>query len=197
MSAEIRTGFMVGNAAAQNVLLGFVPDYVMVVDQTDRAKITEWARGQHMVFTSGGTKVIAAGDTIKGATSGATTKVGLVMLTSGSWAGGDAAGTIFFDKADKVGTFETENIYVSSDSTAGTNDATIVVDVEYCWSTDTEVAGETTDAMITAYVGTTGGNPKGFTIGSTISTSDKTLFYMAIRGGQGDGFNADAGNALS
>ncbi|MDO8534617.1 MAG: hypothetical protein Q7S17_07750 [Xanthobacteraceae bacterium] len=193
--SEIRTGQIIGNAAAQNVLLGFVPDYVKVVNQTDRDKYWEWARGRQMVFTSGGTTEITAGMTIRGATTtAATALIRRVMLTSGSWAGGDAAGTFFFDKEDVSGTFVSENVDVVG---GNTNMAAVVVDVEYTWSTDTEVAGETTDAMITAYVGTSGANQKGFTIGSTISEQDKTLWYMAIRGGYGDGFRADAGNALS
>lgn len=41
-----------------------------------------------------GTAAIAAGDTITGATSGATAYVAGVTVSSGSWAGGDAAGTL-------------------------------------------------------------------------------------------------------
>jgi len=46
-------------------------------------------------FTSGGTTPIAVGDTVTGGISGQTAKVVLVSVTSGSWAGGDAAGSIY------------------------------------------------------------------------------------------------------
>jgi hypothetical protein len=50
-----------------------------------------------------GTSEIRQGDVLTGATSGATAVVDQVFLTSGSWAGGDAAGTLLLKKV--VGTF--------------------------------------------------------------------------------------------
>lgn len=46
-------------------------------------------------YTSGGTTPIAVGDTVTGGTSGQTAKVVYITVTSGSWAGGDAAGSIY------------------------------------------------------------------------------------------------------
>jgi hypothetical protein len=46
-------------------------------------------------FTSGGTTEIAVGDTVTGATSGKTAKVVFVVHGSGTWAGGDEAGTLY------------------------------------------------------------------------------------------------------
>jgi hypothetical protein len=55
-------------------------------------------------FTNGGTTAISSGNTVVGASSGATGVVqGTPVLTSGSWAGGDAAGIIIF--ASVTGTF--------------------------------------------------------------------------------------------
>ncbi len=48
--------------------------------------------GETMNFTSGGTTEIAEGDTITGDSSAKTAVVKRVILTSGTWAGGDAAG---------------------------------------------------------------------------------------------------------
>jgi hypothetical protein len=70
-------------------------------------------------FTSGGTTTIVVGDWIVGATSSAKAEVVAVTLDSGTWAGGDAAGT--FRIRSQHGTFQSENILVA----AGTNDATI------------------------------------------------------------------------
>lgn len=72
-----------------------------------------------LAFTSGGTTEIVPGDWIVGATSAARAEVVLVTLTSGTWAGGDAAGT--FRIRSQNGTFQSENVKVA----AGTNDATI------------------------------------------------------------------------
>lgn len=58
-------------------------------------------------FTSGGTSEIGTSG-IQGATSGATATVHDVILASGSWAGGDAAGTLLV--SDVLGTFVAENI---------------------------------------------------------------------------------------
>lgn len=78
--------------------------------------------GLELAFTSGGTTEIAEGDTITGATSSATADVERVVLTSGSWAGGDAAGYLYL--SNQSGTFQAENLDVG----ASTNLATIASD---------------------------------------------------------------------
>jgi len=70
-------------------------------------------------FTSGGTYEIEVGDTIEGATGAATAYVVGVSLSSGSWAGGDAAGTLTLRRV--TGTFQAENL----DAGANGNVATI------------------------------------------------------------------------
>jgi hypothetical protein len=77
------------------------------------------ALGRELSFTSGGTYEIQEGDTIEGATSGATAVVTRVVLETGSWAGGTAAGRLIF--ASQTGTFQSENLDVG----ASTNVATI------------------------------------------------------------------------
>lgn len=64
-------------------------------------------------FTSGGTTAIAAGDTVTGATSGAKSRVLAVVLTSGSWAGGDAAGYLMLQDM-YAGNFVAENLNVGT-----------------------------------------------------------------------------------
>lgn len=46
-------------------------------------------------YTSGGTHELVVGDTVTGETGGATGYIEHITLTSGTWAGGDAAGTIY------------------------------------------------------------------------------------------------------
>lgn len=71
---------------------------------------TAVALGREIAFTSGGTVEVVAGNTIVGATSAATAIITKVILTSGSWAAGTAAGRLFF--ASQTGTFQAENLNV-------------------------------------------------------------------------------------
>lgn len=79
--------------------------------------------GRTLDFTSGGTTEIAEDDTITGATSGVTAVVKRVIVTSGSWAGGDAAGRLIV-YSQSGGSFVAENLNVG----ATTNIATIAGD---------------------------------------------------------------------
>lgn len=90
--------------------------------QLFKATSTGWVAqtfGRTLGFTSGGTTEIEEADTIEGATSGATATVERVVLTSGSWAGGDAAGRLIL--SGQSGTFQAENLDVG----ASTNIATV------------------------------------------------------------------------
>ena len=178
----IASGYTVGNAAAINVSLGWYPDMVYLVNLTDADKITTAYLGRQSVpFSSGGTTEVTAGARIKGATSGATAIVEAVLLYSGTWAGGDAAG--FFVVRDVTGTFASEAAYIDSDDTAGADDATITANVTFTVSVDTEVAVETTTSAITRYVGSTTAGI-GFTIGSVVAEEAKLLFWIAFRADQ-------------
>lgn len=183
---ELRSGFIRGTGSAINVSLGWIPDFVLLSNATDGDKIhAAWLGGGHRVmpFTSGGTTQIRAGQSIKGATSNATAKVTGVILDSGSWAGGDAAGWLLIDLATKVGTFQSENVYITSDSTSGTDDATVTVDVDHTEDIDTEVADATGNNAITGYKGSADDNlAPGFTVGSTVSEDAKLLRFFAVRG---------------
>lgn len=78
--------------------------------------------GETLDFTSGGTYVIAEGDTTTGATSAATAVVKRVIITSGTFAGGNAAGRLIVYSV--TGTFQAENLDVG----ANLNVATIAAD---------------------------------------------------------------------
>lgn len=78
--------------------------------------------GFSLSFTSGGTYEIAEGNTITGATSGATAVITRIVLTSGTWSAGDAAGYLVMTSA--TGTFQAENLNVG----ANLNVATIAGD---------------------------------------------------------------------
>jgi hypothetical protein len=79
------------------------------------------ALGRELAFTSGSTEIVE-GNTITGATSMATAVVTRVMLESGSWGAGTAAGRLIF--ASQTGTFQAEDLDVG----ASLNVATIAAD---------------------------------------------------------------------
>lgn len=76
------------------------------------------ALGRELSFTSGGTIEIVEGNTITGATSAATGVVSRVVLTSGTWAGGNAAGK--FILSSQTGTFVAENLNVGANPNLAT-----------------------------------------------------------------------------
>ena len=84
-----------------------------------------------LAYTSGGTYEIKPGDTVTGATSAATATVVQAPVSTGSWAGGNAAGTFIFQ--DQVGTFQSENLDVGGNSNvctvAGNSAATAATDL--------------------------------------------------------------------
>lgn len=191
MTAQFKFDWQVGNGAAINVELGWVPDVAIVFNLTDADEIHIGIMGGSLdivPFSGGGTTEIAVGDTIWGVTSSATAVVERILLYSGTWAGGDAAG--FMVVSGRVGTFQSENINNVSD--ASTADyATITVNVDHTISIIDSGAGSTDLALQTAggndaiapYVGSQGSNSKGFTIGSGIAEEAKLLGYIAFRNG--------------
>ena len=180
----VKVGFIKGTGAAKNVSIGWIPDYVKVVNLTDGDKVHENWLAKVIAFTSGGTTVIKAGDTIRGLTNtGVTGKIKQVILDTGSWAGGDAAGWFIFDVGDLVGSFGSENAEVNE---SGTNDVTVALQDSDGIDVDTEVAATTTAATtIVAYDGSTTA-AKGFTIGATVSEDAKLFGYYAMRNDPGE-----------
>jgi len=172
----------VGNGAALNINLGFIPECVILYNGTDGDIITTAFLNWVVPFTSGGTTTIAAGDEIKGATSAARARVKQVLLYSGTFAGGDAAGFIELLEGTLVGTFESEDVYVNSDAVTGVNDATVTVNVVHNVAVAAAAASATGTSAISRYEGVAGSAAKGFTIGSVIAEEAKLLRYIAFRG---------------
>lgn len=178
---NFETRALVGNGAAQNIELGYIPRLAILVNATDGTPVTFYNGVKSIPFSSGGTTEIAPGDTITGATSGATAIVDQVLLYSGTWAGGDAAGFIIAKHDDINGTFGSENVYVSSDTTAGINDATVTVQVEINVAIAAAAAAATGTSAMSAYAGVAGSASKGITIGSALAVEAKLLFLHCWR----------------
>lgn len=79
---------------------------------------TSVSLGREIAFTSGGTYEIQEGDTITGATSGATAVVRRIAISSGTWAASDAAGRLMF--ASQTGTFQSESLNVGANLNVAT-----------------------------------------------------------------------------
>jgi hypothetical protein len=178
MKGIIKSGITVGNGAALNIELGWIPDRVELYNCTDGDLITTAFLAWVVPFSGGGTTEIVAGDTITGATSGAKAVVKEVLEYSGTWAGGDAAGFFVLLEGTLTGTFGSENVFVGT----GTNDATVTANVVHNIAVAAAAAGATGTSAISRYEGVAGSNAKGFTIGSVIAEEAKLLRYIAIRG---------------
>ncbi len=176
-----------GTGAAINVSLGYYPDKVEIYNLTDGDKIhhCHLMGGRMVMVFSSGDGEIQAGDTIKGATSLATGVVKDVILDTGSWAGGDAAGWLVLEFDTVVGTFASEAIFVlrSADGVVGdgADDATGAAIATFNQDIDTEVAAATGNAGVSHYAGVAGSAAKGITIGSTISEDAKLLVVHCFR----------------
>lgn len=178
MTEQVKTGFLRGTGAAINVELGFVPDFVMVINMTDGDLITCGALGKVMAFTSGSLEIQAGDKVSQSDTIYATVRQ--VILDTGSYAGGDAAGWLIFDADQITGTFTAAAAAVND---SGDDDFTAAAIDEDGVSIAAAVAGTTTAATSAqSYVGAAGSAAKGFTVGATVSEDAKLLFYVALRG---------------
>ncbi len=184
-TGQVATGFIRGTGAAVNVELGWVPDFVIYLNLTDGSVFHMSALATVVAFTSGGTTEIKAGDTLHDNETDATALVKQVIVDSGTWAGGNAAGWFILDPTTQVGLFEAAKTgYRDGVDADGTDLCTFTavqdndgVDV------DTEVTATTTAATsLIAYKGSAASKAKGFTAGATMNTNAKLFFYIAFRG---------------
>lgn len=176
MKGNPQIGEIVGRGVAINVELGWVPHYVELYNGTDGDLITAAFLRECMAFTSGGTAEILPGDKVIGVTSRAEAYVESVLLASGSFGGGDAAGFLVLADDKRKGTFGSENVSIGANADAATVTANFVTNV----ATAAAAASASGTSAMSRYEGT-GTSPKGFTIGSVIAEAGKLLRYIAYR----------------
>ncbi len=192
----IKIGHIHGTSAALNVEIGFVPEWVRIYNATDGENIFEGWLKKVSEFTSGSSE-IKAGYWVKGITSQAKMKIAAVILDSGSWAGGDAAGWLLVDQEDITGTptagGENFQVYTTEPGTANaaTNHVTSTAsetNITYGMETITNAGPitATSDGLIEPYIGTDGTLRKGFTIGTQISEDGDLLTFVAMRSSSGN-----------
>lgn len=166
--------YFYGTGSAINIPLGGIPLYAELHNVEDGDRIDTFFRGKVIAFTSGGTNEVKKGHLIQGATSGARARIRDVLVKSGSWAAGDAAGVFIIDNVDSenTGTFGTEAIYVLNDGLTSSDDASVTAATNISGEAITTAVAAGT--QLTAYVGDQN-NSKGITIGSTASEDNKLL----------------------
>jgi GNAT superfamily N-acetyltransferase len=176
-------------------LIGFVPDFVLIHHLTEGTKkLSAWHRGRIAAFSSGGGagKEIMVGDVIQGATNtGRRALVREVHLTTGSWAGGDAAGWLAWNAEDENATFGSENVDIldrsgSSVARGGgiqiADAGTVTAQSELANAAITSAYALVTPANgIQPYVGSAAANAKGFTITATLSVANELVAFQAWR----------------
>lgn len=198
------SGFLTGTGAAQTVELGFVPDYVRVVNLTDADMIFEGPVYEVVAFDTGdsASDVIRAGDVIHAEDNGWLGVVKQVLVHTGAWGGNTAAsGWIVFEPGSLVGAdniADDDPIHVAPQK--GATGATEFAKVSAAGLVTTTMQLDPTNSTdankmdpaganehIQAYYGTSGADQSGFTLQSSISEDNKLLFYQAW----GEGSRAD------
>lgn len=177
MKPMFEQGWIVGTGSAINVQLGWIPDYVTLVNSLGANPAVNHGhpRQKNIVYTSESGE-IKPGMKLIGATSGATALVLQVIRDTGTVAAGDAAGWIIIDADTETGTFASESAYFEGSATL--NDLSIVASVTHGAEIILAVA---TEVGITAYLGTEAANSKGFSIDADISVDGELMSYNAWR----------------
>ena len=178
-----KSGVTVGNGAAINVQLGWVPDRVEVYNATDGDLVTTcYPRLVIVPFSGAGTTEIFVGDTITGQTSGATLVIREILVYSGTLAAGNLAGFYVGRIEDLVGTFQSEDIVGSRSASDATDDATVTVNAIEGFGMTGDIAAVTTAAtQAIGYAGAAASAAQGFTIGATVAEEAKILRWSAWR----------------
>lgn len=89
----------------------------MVIHKSTASGWSAVALGSELAFTAGAVEIFE-GDTVTGATSGATAVVKRVVLTTGDWDDSDAAGKLIFES--QTGVFEAEDLDIGSSTSVAT-----------------------------------------------------------------------------
>lgn len=176
---QVATGFLRGLGADLDVECGFVPDFVTIVNLTDGNKISMNPLKKIVAFTSG-SEEIKPGEIVRGNTSQAYAEVEQVLVISGTYEGGDAAGFLVLSVGSLEGQFVAETAYRFQIDQAGDNIVNLSgpadqngVDI------DTEVSATITEAtQCREFRGTRGDKSLGFTVGASLAINGKLLLSL-------------------
>lgn len=184
-SESVKHGYFYGAGAALNVAVGFIPSHVEIYNATDGTDYAVGFPGKLLPFSTGSVQP-APGAKVTGLTSKAKGQVKDVIIASGSFAAGNAAGWIVMDADTISGTFQNaENLTFSTDTSGGVDavtTGTVTEDSLFQTGAAGLVAGAGATG-VTSYVGAAGpgGTPKGFTVGATVAKAGKRYRWIAYR----------------
>tara|TARA_B100002003_G_scaffold184400_2_gene172746 strand:+ start:2355 stop:2912 length:558 start_codon:yes stop_codon:yes gene_type:complete len=174
------SGVILGAGAAVNVSCGFIPDLVILNNANGATETVTIGGGFAVVkFDSGSTEIVV-GDKLVDESAAGTFYVKSVTVTSGTWAGGDAAGwmEIYF-VSGTVTNNNTLGIVKREGRAAVTNAATVDGSILYPnVDIDTEVGAAS--AFVLPYAGVAATTPRGFTIGASAAVSGEFVWWAAF-----------------
>lgn len=176
---QYASGVLLGAGAAVNVSCGFIPDHVRVSNPRGAAEtLIDWFGPPVLRFDSG-SEVILPGDVLVDATAAGKFTVHEVVLLSGTFEDGDAAGYMrIVGESGTISNNNNLNRLAGQDRGAASNVATIDGSVIYTHTdTDTEV-GTPAANFVAPYLGTTALS-KGFTLSTGVMVSAENVFWAA------------------
>ena len=193
-------GFIMGNGAALNINLGYVPSWVKLLNITDTNVIAEGPVAEMLGFDSGSID-FKPGMRIDASDSGWGGIVGQEIRTGGNPTTGNSAGLIVFEAGTLYGganIADNDQIYASEQvDVAGTTNVGDVVNallrgVTLEMKPEESTAGDRMSILafasgIQPYYGTVGGEALGFTIPAGLAADNKLLGYQAWSPAQGAG----------
>lgn len=196
---------VLGTGAALNIELGFIPSFVEIWN-SDRDILWKGPLNTIFAFDDGNIELTPGMEIAKRNTVSPGGVIEDIFVTSGSWAGGDAAGWIVLSLDEQVGAFADNDVIgvrAQKGATARGDYADVagaplnnVLEIGPVASSKA-VNGASTNETILPYRGVVpdatdatldSGEPRvslGITIGSSISENDKLLIIRAFKHGQG------------
>ncbi len=180
MKGHMKSGVFLGAGAAVTIETGFIPTMVVLSNPRGATEaVSLWTNLPVLAFDSGSDEILK-GDVVTDATAGGSFTVASITVTSGTWAGGDAAG--YMELLGETGTITNNNelnVLAGENRGALTGAATIDGSVIYFdVDIDSEV-GTPASRFVVAYQGTTTASA-GFTISAGAAVSSEWISWVAF-----------------
>ena len=179
---QIADGYFEGGTAA-TIAVGFDPRYVQLVNLTAATEVIYGMVADDILrFDGGGTDEIVGGYYIRASDGGWSARVKEVILTSGSWSGGDAAGYLILEAGSLEGETsladnDTIRVATNKGETPSGDWGTLNTGTNYgrAYDLDGEVA----------FITTISPAEKGFSVTTGLGTASDLIYYVAFGSGAG------------
>lgn len=188
--AQYASGYFEGGAA-RNIDCGFWPDYVRIVNVSDRDHLYEAHTVPIIEFDTGSTthrEEIGAGDFIRAADSGWSGVVREVVITAGAFSTDNATGYLILEPGSLEGAAniaDNDVIHIARQKGGAYTATDVMVDdadgqMETTFITQTTVAAPGNDEEITYYAGF-----RGFSVQSAVGGANDLMYWQAFGHGAG------------